>query len=122
MTKAKAAPTEGRPSSSQPGLFENFRLLWLAEQKPALLKSHYRPDHVNRIVHQNITAYNYCTIKSSKNTRYFILKDKSSICVLCGFNVNLLASSHSETLAYAAFTLNGFDDQERNLTFVKTDF
>jgi len=24
--------------------------------------------------------------------------------------------------AYAAFTLNGFDDQERNLTFVKTDF
>jgi len=23
---------------------------------------------------------------------------------------------------YAAFTLNGFDDQERNLTFVKTDF
>jgi len=22
----------------------------------------------------------------------------------------------------AAFTLNGFDDQERNLTFVKTDF
>jgi len=25
-------------------------------------------------------------------------------------------------LPYAAFTLNGFDDQERNLTFVKTDF
>jgi len=24
--------------------------------------------------------------------------------------------------AYAAFTLNGFDDQERNLMFVKTDF
>jgi len=24
--------------------------------------------------------------------------------------------------AYAAFTLNGFDDQERNLTVVKTDF
>jgi len=23
---------------------------------------------------------------------------------------------------YAAFTLNDFDDQERNLTFVKTDF
>jgi len=23
---------------------------------------------------------------------------------------------------YAAFTLNGFDDQERNLMFVKTDF
>jgi len=23
---------------------------------------------------------------------------------------------------YAAFTLNGFDDQERNLTFVKTGF
>jgi len=23
---------------------------------------------------------------------------------------------------YAAFTLNGFDDQERNLTFVKIDF
>jgi len=25
-------------------------------------------------------------------------------------------------MCYAAFTLNGFDDQERNLTFVKTDF
>jgi len=25
-------------------------------------------------------------------------------------------------LSYAAFTLSGFDDQERNLTFVKTDF
>jgi len=25
-------------------------------------------------------------------------------------------------LINAAFTLNGFDDQERNLTFVKTDF
>jgi len=23
---------------------------------------------------------------------------------------------------YAAFALNGFDDQEQNLTFVKTDF
>jgi len=23
---------------------------------------------------------------------------------------------------YAAFTLNGFDEQERNLTFLKTDF
>jgi len=28
--------------------------------------------------------------------------------------------SYAET--YAAFTLNGFDDQERNLTFVKTVF
>jgi len=26
------------------------------------------------------------------------------------------------SLAYAAFALNGFDDQIRNLTFVKTDF
>jgi len=25
-------------------------------------------------------------------------------------------------MAYAAFILNGFDDLERNLTFVKTDF
>jgi len=25
-------------------------------------------------------------------------------------------------MAYAAFTPKGFDDQERNLTFVKTDF
>jgi len=25
-------------------------------------------------------------------------------------------------LSYAAFVLNGFEDQERNLTFVKTDF
>jgi len=24
--------------------------------------------------------------------------------------------------SYAAFTLSGFDDKERNLTFVKTDF
>jgi len=30
-------------------------------------------------------------------------------------------SPHSK-LFYAAFTLNGFDDQKRNLTFVKTDF
>jgi len=27
-----------------------------------------------------------------------------------------------EAKFYAAFTLNGFDGQERNLTFVKTDF
>jgi len=26
------------------------------------------------------------------------------------------------TVTYAAFTLSGFDDQEQNLTFVKTDF
>jgi len=26
------------------------------------------------------------------------------------------------TVTNVAFTLNGFDDQERNLTFVKTDF
>jgi len=26
------------------------------------------------------------------------------------------------TLSYAAFTLSGFDEQERNLTFVKTAF
>jgi len=29
---------------------------------------------------------------------------------------------HTNFAIYAAFTLNGFDDQERNLTFVKTDF
>jgi len=28
----------------------------------------------------------------------------------------------NEYLTYSAFTLKGFDDQERNLTFVKTDF
>jgi len=27
-----------------------------------------------------------------------------------------------EVEPYASFTLKGFDDQERNLTFVKTDF
>jgi len=31
-------------------------------------------------------------------------------------------TSFLENLKSAAFTLNGFDDQERNLTFVKTDF
>jgi len=30
--------------------------------------------------------------------------------------------SYIDVLTYAAFTLNGFDDQERNLTFAKTNF
>jgi len=34
--------------------------------------------------------------------------------------LNYLRKTESNT--YAAFTLTGFDDQERNLTFVKTDF
>jgi len=29
---------------------------------------------------------------------------------------------YSQIISYAAFTLSGFDDQERNLTFVKTAF
>jgi len=29
---------------------------------------------------------------------------------------------HSKVIINAAFTLNGFGDQERNLTFVKTGF
>jgi len=31
-------------------------------------------------------------------------------------------TSGAYDVSYAAFTLNDFDDQERNLTFVKTDF
>jgi len=31
-------------------------------------------------------------------------------------------NKNNAVLAYAAFTRNGFDNQERNLTFVKTDF
>jgi len=30
--------------------------------------------------------------------------------------------SPQRSLTYVAFTLNGFDDQKRNQTFVKTDF
>jgi len=42
--------------------------------------------------------------------------------------INLLLKTYSWIICYfpkstnAAFTLNGFDNQERNLTFVKTDF
>jgi len=35
---------------------------------------------------------------------------------------NKVAVWHFFSESYAAFTLNGFDIQERNLTFVKTDF
>jgi len=34
----------------------------------------------------------------------------------------VVAHSLVEWLSYAAFTLNGFDDQEQNLSFMKTDF
>jgi len=33
-----------------------------------------------------------------------------------------LANKITPIKSYEAFTLNGFDDQERNLTFVNTDF
>jgi len=36
--------------------------------------------------------------------------------------VGILLALKNGKLTYVAFTLNGFDDQERNLTFVKTDF
>jgi len=39
-----------------------------------------------------------------------------------GGRKNIFCLRAQDTLAYAAFILNGFDDQERNLMFVKTDF
>jgi len=38
------------------------------------------------------------------------------------FTFSRIIDSFSLRLTNAAFTLNGFDNQERNLTFVKTDF
>jgi len=35
---------------------------------------------------------------------------------------NLSSCQNSQVLTYATFTLGGFDDQEQNLTFVKTAF
>jgi len=53
-----------------------------------------------------------------------------NLCHQLNFSLNLInpielyafANKTNLPLANAAFTLNGFDDQERNLTFVKTDF
>jgi len=38
------------------------------------------------------------------------------------YNFKNIGNSFDFFASYAAFTLNGFDDQERNLTFVKTVF
>jgi len=50
MIKAKVAFLEGRPLSSQSEQFEKFSYSsdWL-EKKPALQKSHFCLDHVNRL-------------------------------------------------------------------------
>jgi len=42
--------------------------------------------------------------------------------LLCSCSSSLIAWLSCLEFHYAAFTLNGFDDQKRNLTFVKTDF
>jgi len=45
-------------------------------------------------------------------------RNSNVIVTYAAFTLNYAAF----TLKYVAFTLNGFDDQERNLTFVKTNF
>jgi len=42
--------------------------------------------------------------------------------ILVYYFILLLNQLATKVMAYAAFTLDGFDDQERNLTFVKADF
>jgi len=51
---------------------------------------------------------------NNNNTNFYFIKFTAKASTLALPNVSVQS--------YAAFTLNGFDDQKRNLTFVKTDF
>jgi len=61
----------------------------------------------------------YIIIHFSRPRRIYTMTKAKFISILNNYYDMILRHT---TLTFAAYTLNGFDDQERSLTFVKTDF
>jgi len=65
----------------------------------------------------------FCAINPELNQESPEYTQKTKTPVFCGINADLNQESPEYTQkSKAAFTLNGFNNQERILTFVKTDF